>query len=195
MIDRSSVTFFKTAAQFRRWLMANHARRTELWVGFYKKSSRKKGITYQEALDQALCFGWIDGILNRVDEDSYAHRFTPRKPKSNWSPTNIRRAGQLRKLGLMQPAGIAAFARRRKEEKAGGAESRAIALSPAYERKLRADRRAWAFFQSQTPSYRRLASSWVMGAKKEETRLRRLAALIEDSACGLKVKPLRLGGA
>lgn len=187
------ITYFKSAAEFRRWLEKNHARKTELWVGFYKKGAAKKGITYQEALDQALCYGWIDGILKRVDDESYTHRFTPRKAKSTWSKVNSKRVGELKKLGLMQPAGLAAFQRRTREN-AGiyVHENRPVPLSAVFAKRLRASREAWAFFQQQTPSYRKLATAWVMSAKREETRERRLAALIEDSARGAWIKPVAI---
>jgi uncharacterized protein YdeI (YjbR/CyaY-like superfamily) len=192
MAAPSPITYFRDAAAFRRWLEKHHARASELWVGFYKKHTGRKSITYPEALDQALCYGWIDGIVRRVDDERYTQRFTPRQPKSIWSNINIRRVGELERLGLMAAAGRAAF-ERRTPERSGVylSENPAVALAPAYEKKLRAHRGAWKFFEAQPPSYRKLAQQWVMAAKREETRARRLAALIEDSAHGLRVKPLR----
>ncbi len=187
-----SVKYFRDAAAFRRWLEKNHARETELWVGFYKKGAERTGITYREALDQALCFGWIDGILHRVDDERYTHRFTPRKTKSTWSDANIRRVAELKKLGLMQPAGLAAFARRTGERSGVYAhEKPAARLSRDFAARLKANRKASAYFDAQTASYRRLAVAWVMSAKREETRERRLESLIADCAAGRWIKPLR----
>jgi uncharacterized protein YdeI (YjbR/CyaY-like superfamily) len=177
--------YFPTAAKFHAWLKKNHATATELLMGFYKKSSGQASITYPEALDEALCFGWIDGIRKSVDESRYTIRFTPRQPSSNWSNVNIKRANELIALERMTPAGLAAF-EARKPEKSGvyTYENRPQQLSAEYEQQFRANKQAWAFFQSQAPYYQRTACGWVMTAKKEETRLRRLATLIEDSAQG-----------
>jgi len=192
MPELPPVRYFRSAAEFRRWLEKNHARVTELWVGFYKKGVDRKGITYKDAVDQALCYGWIDGLLKRVDAESYTHRFTPRTHKSTWSNANIKRVGELKKLGLMAPAGLEAFGRRTKDRSGVYAhENQHVTLAPAMMKRLRADRKAWAFFQAQAPSYRRLAAAWVMSAKREETRERRLASLIEDSARNAWIKPLR----
>ncbi len=182
------VTFFGSPSEFREWLEQNHDSAKELWVGFYKKGSGKAGITWPEAVDQALCFGWIDGIRKRVDETSYTNRFTPRRRGSTWSAVNIKRVGELTELGLMRPAGLEAY-EQRDETKAQlysyeRAESK---LVEAYERQFREHERAWAFFSTQSPSYRRTSSWWIMSAKKEETRQRRLAALIEASERGEKL--------
>ena len=187
-----SVKYFRNAAAFRRWLEKNHARETELWVGFYKKGAARTGITYREALDQALCFGWIDGILRRVDDERYTHRFTPRKTKSTWSNANIRRVAELKKLGLMEPAGLAAFARRAGERSGVYSyEKPAVRFSSGFAARLTANRKASAYFNAQSASYRRLATAWVMSAKREETRERRLQLLIADCAAGRWIKPLR----
>jgi uncharacterized protein YdeI (YjbR/CyaY-like superfamily) len=180
--------YFTSAVRFHHWLEKNHATATELLVGFYKKSSGKPNMTYQEALDEALCFGWIDGIRKSVDENRYTIRFTPRKPTSNWSNVNIKRVNELIAEGRMMPAGLAAF-EARKAEKSGvySYENRPRQLSVEYERQFRANQTAWAFFQSQAPYYRRTACAWVITVKKEETRLRRLAVLIEDSAQGRRL--------
>jgi uncharacterized protein YdeI (YjbR/CyaY-like superfamily) len=179
------IKFFKTPNDFRKWLERHHATERELWVGYYKKDSGKPSITWPESVDQALCFGWIDGIRKSVDALSYATRFTPRKTKSTWSVVNIKRAQELGEQGLMQPAGLAAFAART-ENRSGiyAYEQRSDKLAAPYEKRLRQNKAAWDFFQAQTPSYRKLASWWVVSAKKEETRLKRLAKLIEDSAHG-----------
>ena len=192
MVEAAAPRYFRTSAAFRRWLEANHARQRELRVAFYKKGSGRTGITYPEAVDEALCFGWIDGVLGRVDEASYAIRFTPRGPRSTWSDRNTKRVGELRKAGRMAPSGLAAFARR-DPARSGlySFENRVIALSPAYTRRLRAAPKAKAFFEAQPPGYRRTATFWVMSAVKEETRERRLAMLIADSAAGRAIKPLR----
>lgn len=176
------VTYFKSASDFRQWLEANHPSVRELWVGFFKKASGKSGITYAEAVDEALCFGWIDGLKKRVDELSYTHRFTPRKPKSNWSRINIQHAGRLKSAGRMTTAGLKAFAGR--DPKKSGVysfENAPRELTPTDEQRFKADRAAWKFFQQQPPGYRRIAIWWVVSAKKDETRLRRLSRLIEDS--------------
>ena len=181
--------YFKTAADFRAWLESNHTSASELWVGFYKKDSGKGGLTYAEAVDEALCFGWIDGIKKRVDEFSYTHRFTPRKPKSNWSLINIRHVERLKKAGRMMPAGLKAFAAR-EAAKSGvySFENKPRQLSPELERQFKSDKNAWEFFQQQPPGYRRLAVWWISSAKKPETRARRLGQLIHDSHEGRRLR-------
>lgn len=177
--------FFKTPSEFRTWLAKNHDRHTELIVGFYKVKSGRKSITYQEALDQALCFGWIDGIVRGIDDVSYMQRFTPRRKRSNWSAINIKRVKELEKAGLMHDAGRAAFAKRTAQD--GHRYSYELSLrklGPRYERVFKAKPKAWDFFTAQSPSYQRTSSWWVMSAKKEETRARRLEALIKASAKG-----------
>lgn len=180
---------FDSAADFRAWLEEHHADIDELWVGFYKKAYRKAtgrgGITYLEAVDEALCFGWIDGLKKRVDEASYTHRFTPRRPKSQWSAANVRRVRELKSQGRMAPAGLAAFEARDPDEPAGYSyESRAKELDPALEETFRGDRKAWEFFRRQPPGYRKLAVHWVMSAKREATRRRRLDAIVDASRDG-----------
>jgi uncharacterized protein YdeI (YjbR/CyaY-like superfamily) len=184
--------FFATAAEFRAWLEANHADRDELLVGFHKKGSGRPSITWPEAVDEALCFGWIDSVRRSIDEDSYTNRFTPRRARSNWSVVNIRRVRELIDEGRMTPTGLAAFERR--EEKRSGVYSfeqrHAATLDDDQERRFRAAADAWEWFQSRPPGYRRAALHWVMSAKRPETRERRLATLIEDCANGRTVKPL-----
>jgi uncharacterized protein YdeI (YjbR/CyaY-like superfamily) len=178
-------TFFKTPAAFRKWLEAHHASAAELWVGFYKKGSGKPGSWWPEAVDEALCFGWIDGIRKSIDEESYKIRFTPRKPRSIWSAVNIKRAKELDAQGLMQPAGLKAFDARQ-ENRSGiySYEQRTAELPGDYDKRLMKNAAAWKFFHGQTSSYRKAANWWVVSAKKEETRLKRLDKLIEHSAQG-----------
>jgi len=181
-------TFFPTPAAFRKWLERNHASAAELLVGFYKRGSGKPSITWPESVDQALCFGWIDGVRRRIDDVSYSIRFTPRKQISNWSAINIARVAELTKLGLMRPAGLRAFEQRREDKSAIYSYENAVrTFDPADEKTFRANRKAWQFFNAQAPSYRRVCIYWVTSAKKEETRARRLATLISDSANGERV--------
>lgn len=182
------VTHFGSSHQFRRWLQAHHQSVAELWVGFYNKQSGKGGLTYQEALDQALCFGWIDGIRKKVDEERYTNRFTPRKARSNWSLVNIERVRTLSADGLITEAGLAAFERRDAERaRRYSYERQRPKLSPDSERAFRSNRRAWTFFTAQPPGYRRLAIYWVVSARRDETRRRRLATLIDRSAGGRRI--------
>ena len=176
-------TFFRSRAEFRKWLEMHHASEPELWVSFYRKGSGQPGITYSEGVDEALCFGWIDGVKKRVDESSYTHRFTPRKPGSVWSVVNTKRAKALVALGLMAPPGLQAFERRdRKKTKQYSYEREHPVFDPAIERAFKAHARAWTFFRSQPPGYQRILTFWIMSAKKDEARLRRLAALVKTSA-------------
>jgi len=180
--------FFETAADFREWLARNHDRVTELIVGFYKRDSGKPSITWPESVDQALCFGWIDGVRKRVDDESYTIRFTPRRRGSIWSAINIRRAEALKKLGLMQPAGLRAFeARDEEKSRIYSYERETASLSAAEEKQFRANKTAWKYFSEQPPGYRRLAAYWLVCAKREETRARRLANLIDASAQGRRI--------
>lgn len=182
------ITFFESPGEFRKWLEMHHATAKELWVGYYKKGTGKPSMTWPESVDQALCFGWIDGIRKSVDEDSYTIRFTPRKPGSTWSSVNIKRVQELSEQGLMQPMGLQAFAAR-KENKSGiySYEQRGDQLPEPYAGRLRKKKAAWDFFQAQPPSYRKAAYWWVVSAKKEETRLKRLEQLIEASAEGRRL--------
>lgn len=187
-------TFFATPADFRRWLERHHATAPELLVGFYKKGSGRPSITWPESVEEALCFGWIDGVRRTIDEESYTIRFTPRRPGSNWSRINLEKARELIAAGRMRPAGLRAFERRDPDgdPRAYSYERKdAARLSPEQEARFRAAREAWQFFQSQPPSYRRTATFWVASAKREETRSRRLETLIEDSAAGRRIGPLR----
>ena len=185
-------TFFATPSEFRAWLEEHHDTAQELLVGFYKKSSGKPSITWPESVDQALCFGWIDGVRKGIDDVSYTIRFTPRKPRSTWSAVNVKRATELARLGLMHPAGLKAFEERVEEKSGlyGYEQSNPVELGDAYEQQFRANSTAWDFFQAQAAWYRRTATWWVISAKQEETRLKRLARLIEDSEHGRTIAPL-----
>lgn len=175
--------YFRSAGALRAWFRANHARATELWIGFYKKGTGKPSVTYPEALDEALCVGWIDGVRKRLDEERYVQRFSPRKARSYWSAVNTRRAQALEQLGRMTSAGLAAFdARDRERTQQYSFERETAALPPALARTFRKNTAAWEFFQEQSPYYRRMGSWFVLSAKKEETRQKRLALLIEASA-------------
>jgi uncharacterized protein YdeI (YjbR/CyaY-like superfamily) len=184
--------FFATADELGAWLEQHHETADELWVGLYKKASGRPSVSWPEVVDEALCFGWIDGVRNGIDDQSYMNRLTPRKPTSNWSAVNIKRFGQLKRQGRVRPAGQAAFDQRRKDRTAISYERRhEIELDPAFEKRFRAKKRAWSWFQEQAPWYRTTAVYWVMSAKKPETRERRLEQLIEDSTRGQRVPPLR----
>lgn len=179
------VRHFKSATEFRKWLANNHATERELWVGYYKKETGKGGLTWPESVDEALCFGWIDGIRKKVDEESYTNRFTPRKTTSTWSSLNTKRAQELIAEGRMQAAGLRAFEARR-ENRSGiySFEQRKETLDDPYQSRLERHKKAWAFYQAQSASYRRTANWWVVSAKQEATRLKRLQQLIELSARG-----------
>lgn len=177
--------FFESPAAFRRWLRKNHGKESELLVGFYKVGSDRPSMTWPESVDEALCFGWIDGVRRRIDDVSYSIRFTPRKPSSTWSSVNMGRVAELTRLGRMEAAGLAAF-RRRQEGKSAiyCYENSPRSLDPEDEAKFRADEEAWRFFSAQPPSYRRLAVYRIVSAKRADTRTRRLKALIENSGAG-----------
>jgi uncharacterized protein YdeI (YjbR/CyaY-like superfamily) len=181
--------FFTTPAEFRAWLEEHAADETEVVVGFYKKATGRPTMTWTEAVREALCFGWIDGIRRSIDAESYSNRFTPRKPGSNWSAVNIRHVEELKRAGRMTPAGLAAFeARAPARTGVYSYEQRYDArLDAAQEQQFRSSPAAWEFFQSQPPGYRQTAIFWVVSAKREETRARRLATLIDDSANGRRI--------
>jgi uncharacterized protein YdeI (YjbR/CyaY-like superfamily) len=179
--------FFKSQSDFRKWLERYHDKETELLVGFYKKDSGKSSITYPEALDEALCFGWIDGVRRKVSDDAYVQRFSPRRARSIWSNVNVRHIERLKKEGRMAPAGLKAY--ELKDPKRTGIysfENRPRDLSAAYEKQFRSNKKAWEFFEQQPPGYKRLMIYRIMEGKQEETRQRRLAQLIEASAKGVR---------
>lgn len=180
--------FFPNPAAFRKWLSANHAKSKELWVGFYKKDSGKASITWPESVDEALCFGWIDGIRKTIDKQSYRIRFSPRKPDSIWSAVNIRNVERLIKEKRMTAAGLKAF-EARKEYRSGiySYEQRPAELVEPYASQFKRNKGAWKFFQAQPPYYRKTMTWWIVSAKKEETRSARLEKLIEASAQGKRL--------
>ncbi len=186
------IVYFASPADFRAWLAANHETATELLAGFYKKGTGRPSITWPEAVDQALCFGWIDSVRRRIDAESYVNRFTPRKPTSNWSNFNIARVAELTAAGLMQPAGLLALAARQQARSGvySFEQGQPQTLPPDLEASFREHATAWAFWEAQQPGYRRSAAWWVVSAKQEATRLRRLATLIDDSAAGRRIAQL-----
>ncbi|HEV2399962.1 MAG TPA: YdeI/OmpD-associated family protein [Candidatus Sulfotelmatobacter sp.] len=184
--------FFATLSDWRTWLEAHHADIEEVWVGFYKRDSGRPSITWPESVDGALCFGWIDGLRKSIDVHSYKIRFTRRKPRSIWSAINIKRAKELSELGLMRPSGLAAFEKREGDRSAiySYEQRKTAKLPPSFEKQFRANAKAWDFFQSQPPWYQRTSTYWVISAKKEETRIKRLATLIDCSARKEKIPSL-----
>ena len=183
--------FFKSPAELQRWFAKNHAKAKDLGVGYYQASSGKRNLTWPLAVDEALCVGWIDGVRRTIDADRYTIRFTPRRARSIWSQVNIARAKELIADGRMQPAGLRAFEGRDEERtRQYSFEQDKPVFTRAQEREFRANQEAWTFFQSQPPSYRKPATWWVISAKKDETKARRLATLIDDSANGRRIKHL-----
>ncbi|HYH28035.1 MAG TPA: YdeI/OmpD-associated family protein [Actinomycetota bacterium] len=182
--------FFRSGSELRAWLEKNHAKAKELWVGYHKKGSPTKGIAYADAVDEALCFGWIDGKVKTIDELTYMQRFSPRTAKSPWSKANIKRVGELKREGRMAAAGVEAFERRDRRPAGYSYEEAERGFSGAYLEAFRSNREAWGFFQAQPPGYRKNATFWVMSAKRQETRDRRLTKLIEDSENGRRLAML-----
>jgi uncharacterized protein YdeI (YjbR/CyaY-like superfamily) len=182
--------FFTSAAEFRAWLETHHARATEIVVGYYKRGTDKPSLTWPESVDEALCFGWIDGVRHSIDDERYQIRFTPRKPSSKWSAVNRRRVAALIAEGRMHPAGLAAFEARGADTDYSYEGTRRRELDGEALARLRANAKAWRFGQAQPPWYRRAASHWVTSAKQEATRERRLETLISDCAAGRTIKPL-----
>ena len=184
--------FFATPAAFRGWLADHHDTTEFVWVGYYKKASGKQSVTWQETVDEALCYGWIDGIRKSLDSERYVIRFTPRRPKSVWSGRNLDRMAVLQADGRMRPAGLAAYAHRDAHPDSGYRTSEFSKELPAEMlATFRANAAAWAFYQAQAPGYRNQTARWVTSAKRADTRARRLVTLIDDAANGLKIKQLR----
>jgi uncharacterized protein YdeI (YjbR/CyaY-like superfamily) len=180
--ENIKASFFSTQAEFRKWLEKNHKKEKELIVGYYKVDSGKPSMTWSQSVDQALCFGWIDGVRRSIDTISYCIRFTPRKPTSIWSDINIKKVEALTKVGLMKPEGLHAFSLR-KEHKSGvySHEKEASILSPDFEKQFKKNKLAWTYFNAQAPSYKKVMLHWIMTAKQEKTRLTRLEKTIKTS--------------
>ena len=196
-LEPHDVTYFAAPEAFRRWLAKHHGKRDHLWVGFWKKATGTPSITWPESVDQALCFGWIDGIRKKIDEEAYTIRFTPRRKGSVWSSRNIERYAVMEDAGLVVPAGKAAWERRTEDKSSVYAyeqRKQKLSLAPACEERLRQNEAAWSDWEGRPPGYKRQVAHWIMSAKKEETRLRRLQQLIDDSALGRRIKPLRQKG-
>ena len=192
--DGITPAFYATPDAWRAWLEAHHGDAREHWVGFHKRDSGRESITWPEAVDQALCFGWIDGVRRSIDDDSYSIRFTPRKQRSNWSAINVAKVAALTREGRMRPAGLAAFAERRADRTGVYSYEQPFAtLTDEETVRLRGNPAAWEDWERRPPSYRKAVLGWIAGAKAPATRERRLATLIEDSAAGRKVKPMRAG--
>ncbi len=185
--------FFPISADFRQWLEKHHETEKELIVGFYKKATKIPSMTWSESVDEAICFGWIDGIRKSIDDKSYTIRFTPRRPNSIWSAVNLKKIEELTQKGLMKPAGIAIF-EKRKEGKSkiyAYEQKQQMKLDAAYEAQIKANKKAWAYFDALAPSYKKATIWWIMSAKREETRGRRLKVTITSSEDGLKIPHLR----
>ena len=189
-IQSMEARFFSNRSEFRNWLQKHHGKADELWVGYYKTATGVPSITWPESVDEALCYGWIDGIRKSIDEKTYKIRFTPRRAESRWSAVNMKRFQELAKEGKVTPAGLRAFEAGKRHSEPRPNERGHVVLPASYERQLKSNRKAWQYFNAMTPTVRRLSVGWVMDAKKEETRLRRLSVLIESSENSRKVPPL-----
>ena len=191
-MSREEAIFFTSPAELRAWLEENHETASELWIGCYKKGTGRRSLAWGEIVDEALCFGWIDGKVQRIDEERYRQRLTPRRRNSNWSAVNVAKMAELRAQGRMTPAGESAFAARREDKTAVYSYERRheVEFEAEQEATFRANKRAWKWFEAQSPSYRAMATFWVVSAKRPDTRARRLGTLIECSAEGRRVPPL-----
>ncbi len=179
-----TATFFASPKEFRHWLEKNHSKATELIVGYYKVATNKPSITWSQSVDQALCFGWIDGVRRTIDDESYCIRFTPRKSTSIWSAVNLQKIKELTEQGLMKPAGLASVEKMKENKSRVYSHSDEEQFSPVFEKQFKTNTKAWNYFEALAPSYRRLSKNWVMGAKQEATRIKRLAELITDCEAG-----------
>jgi uncharacterized protein YdeI (YjbR/CyaY-like superfamily) len=193
-MNNKPILFFPSQKHLRKWFEKNHKKENELFVGYYKVSTGKPTVSWSQSVDEALCFGWIDSLGRSIDEESYCIRFTPRKPTSNWSAINIKKIEELTKLGLMKPEGLNAFSLR-KENKSNiySYENSAAASEKSFEKKFKANKQAWKYFKSTAPSYQKITTRWVMSAKQEATRIKRLEELIRDCALGKKIKAMNYG--
>ena len=187
--------FFAKPADFRKWLKSNHRKLDEQWIGFYKVKSGIPSMTWPQSVDEALCFGWIDGKRMSIDEKSYKIRFTPRRPNSIWSAVNLKRVPELIEMGLMKDAGLEIYNKRKpKNERLYAYEQGTLKLDPNYKKQLKSNKKAWAFFQKLTPSVKKPSIGYVMMAKREETRIKRLGILIQCCEEGKKLPSLRRKG-
>jgi len=185
------LVFFSTQKDLRKWFEKNHKKEKELFVGYFKVSSGKPSVTWSQSVDEALCFGWIDGIRRSVDGESYCIRFTLRNPKSNWSAVNIKKVEDLTKLGLMKPEGLKAFDFcKEAKSKIYAYENPEVLFDKSSEKLFKANKKAWVFYQTTTPTYRKITTRWVMSAKQDTTRLKRLNELITDCAAGRNIKAM-----
>ena len=184
-------TFFPTPEEFRKWLAEHHEHEQVLWVGFYKKASKIPSITWPESVEEALCYGWIDGLRKSVDELSYKIRFTPRRPTSIWSAVNIKLMDKLQAEGRMQPAGLAAWEKRKENKSNIYSYEQEAKLDDAFLEVLKANPRAWEYFEKMAPGYKKNTIHWVMSAKREETRQRRFDIMVESCEAGLLVPFMR----
>ncbi len=193
---RDEVTVFPTTAAFRAWLEENHETVDQLWVGYYRKSTGKAAMTYPQAVEEALCFGWIDGLTYRIDDEVHANRYTPRRKGSSWSAPNIAKVAELKSAGRMHPTGLRAFEERDRSKDAPYMRDHPLRqqMPPELEARIQANPAAWAYWEAQRASYRKGAAFWILSAKQEATRARRLATLIEESAAGRRPKALRRPG-
>jgi len=187
-----SILYFKKQAELRTWFVNNWDKLDEVWIGYYKKATKKESVTWDESVQEAICFGWIDGIRKSIDGESYKIRFTPRKKNSIWSLKNIKTAEELIQNNLIQASGLASY-KLRKEAKSGiyAFEQEKVSFSKEFETIFKANQASWTFFENQAPYYKKIVTHWVMSAKQEKTRIRRLNTLMEDSQNQLRVKHLR----
>lgn len=184
--------FFRNQTELREWFAGNHDKLSEAWIGYYKKNTEKESIGWDDSVEVAICFGWIDGIRKSIDTESYKIRFTPRNPRSNWSHKNIRTAEKMIREGRMTPAGMEAFRNRQEANSAADSfEKENAGFSKPFESDFKKNKKAWAFFISQAAYYRRVTARWVMSAKQEKTRIKRMKTLIEDSENQVRIKAMR----
>jgi uncharacterized protein YdeI (YjbR/CyaY-like superfamily) len=188
------LVFFPAQKDLRKWFEKNHKKEKELFIGYYKVSSGKPSVSWSQTVDEAICFGWIDGVRRSIDNESYCIRFTPRNPQSNWSAININKVKELTNLGLMKSEGLTAFSFRKEEKsKTYSYENPAESFDKSFEKKFKANKQAWKYFESTALSYQKTTTRWVMSAKQEETRLKRLNELISDCELGKKIKAMDYG--
>lgn len=193
-MQKELCTFFPTQKHLRRWFEKNNNKEKELWLGYHKVSTGKPSVNWSQSVDEAICFGWIDGIRKSIDDESYCIRFTPRNPKSNWSAVNIKKAESLTRLGFMKPEGLKTFSYRKEEKsKIYSYENPVVSFDKSYEKRFKANKQAWKYFKLTTPSYQKTTTRWVMSAKQEATRLKRLDELIRDCSLGKKIKAMNYG--